>query len=143
MIDGQLSLDGPPSDSFQGFDLAYILGNGQRKSWSSGAPSYIARSAGGSDSRRPSTSIAPWESYSSGRRSSTTTMSDDAFTSHIRKNDKNYSIRRDEWSFHKETVDGPGSSLSTSRTGRPAVHELWRHQYVGRFKVDKQWTERA
>lgn len=128
------------NDTYEGFNLQYILGDGLRRSWSSGAPSYIAPA---SDSRRPSTSIAPWEAYSisSGRRSSTTTMSDDPFTSQLRKLDKGYTRRREEWSFRKETADGPGQAAV--RAGRPAIHELWRHQYVGRFKVDKQWTERA
>lgn len=133
----------PASDTYEGFNLQYILGDPSRRSWSSGAPSYIAP---GSDSRRPSTSIAPWESYSisSGRRSSTTTMSDDAFTSQLRKLDKGYTRRREEWSFRKETADGGNHlAVSSSRPGRPAIHELWRHQYVGRFKVDKQWTERT
>ncbi|TFK80163.1 hypothetical protein K466DRAFT_504366 [Polyporus arcularius HHB13444] len=126
------------SDTYEGFNLQYILGDGLRRSWSSGAPSYIAPV---SESRRQSTSIAPWEAYSisSGRRSSTTTMSDDPFTSQLRKLDKGYTRRREEWSFRKETADGPGQAAI--RAGRPAVHELWRHQYVGRFKVDKQWTE--
>ncbi len=128
------------SDAYDGFNLQYVLGDPSRQSWSSGAPSYIAP---GSDSRRGS--IAPWEvhSISSGRRSSTTTMSDDAFTSQLRKLDKGYTVRRDEWSFRKENADGAGQQLAIiARPGRPAIHELWRHEYVGRFKVDKQWTER-
>ena len=131
------------NDTYEGFNLQYILGDGLRRSWSSGAPSYIAP---GSDSRRPSTSIVPWESHSisSGRRSSTTTMSDDVFTSHLRKLDKGYTRRREEWSFRKETADGASqAAVAASRSGRPAIQELWRHQYVGRFKVDKQWTERT
>ena len=70
-------------------------------------------------------------------------MSDDAFTSQLRKLDKGYLRRREEWSFRKEMADG-GNLMNTavSRSSRPAMHELWRHQYVGRFKVDKQWTER-
>ncbi|KAI0630283.1 hypothetical protein C8Q77DRAFT_1160634 [Trametes polyzona] len=130
------------SDAYEGFNLQYVLGLGgdsMRRSWSSGAPSYIAP---GSESRRGS--IAPWEanSISSGRRSSTTTMSDDAFTSQLRKLDKGYTRRREEWSFRKEGADGPSpTSANSSRAGRPAIHELWRHEYVGRFKVDKQWTE--
>ncbi|EIW63390.1 uncharacterized protein TRAVEDRAFT_62924 [Trametes versicolor FP-101664 SS1] len=127
------------SDAYDGFNLQYVLGDPSRQSWSSGAPSYIAP---GSDSRRGS--IAPWEvhSISSGRRSSTTTMSDDAFTSQLRKLDKGYTVRRDEWSFRKENADGAAQQLAiTTRPGRPAIHELWRHEYVGRFKVDKQWTE--
>ncbi|OSD06785.1 hypothetical protein PYCCODRAFT_1359570 [Trametes coccinea BRFM310] len=128
------------SDAYEGFNLQYVLGDPLRRSWSSGAPSYIA--PGGSDSRRGS--IAPWEnnSISSGRRSSTTTMSDDAFTSQLRKLDKGYTRRHEEWSFRKETADGPGRPSSvTSRSGRPAIQELWRHEYVGRFRVDKSWTE--
>ncbi|KAI0704980.1 hypothetical protein C8T65DRAFT_728064 [Cerioporus squamosus] len=134
----QAAADAFVSDTYEGFNLQYILGDGLRRSWSSGAPSYIAPA---SDSRRPSTSIVPWEAHSisSGRRSSTTTMSDDPFTSQLRKLDKGYTRRREEWSFRKETADGPGQAAI--RAGRPAVHELWRHQYVGRFKVDKQWTE--
>ncbi|KAI0675234.1 hypothetical protein C8Q78DRAFT_988935 [Trametes maxima] len=126
------------SNAWEGLNLQYILGD-SRRSWSSGAPSYIAP---GSDSRRGS--IAPWEanSISSGRRSSTTTMSDDAFTSQLRRLDKGYTKRRDEWSFRKESADGASQlSGSMARGGRPAIHELWRHEYVGRFKVDKQWTE--
>ncbi|KAI0663580.1 hypothetical protein C8Q70DRAFT_906975 [Cubamyces menziesii] len=125
------------NDAYEGFNLQYVLGDPLRRSWSSGAPSYIAP---GSDSRRGS--IAPWESHSisSGRRSSTTTMSDDAFTSQLRKLDQGYKRRREEWSFRKENADGRPSSAA-SRSGRPAIHELWRHEYVGRFKVDKQWTE--
>ncbi|KAI1794063.1 hypothetical protein LXA43DRAFT_155427 [Ganoderma leucocontextum] len=138
--------DAPPEaeavipDTYEGFNLQYILGDGTRRSWSSGAPSYIA--PGGLESRR--TSIAPWEysnSISSGRRSSTTTMSDDAFTSQLRKLDKGYLRRREEWSFRKEMADGSTNTPIPPRPGRPAIHELWRHQYVGRFKVDKQWTE--
>ncbi|KAM5530753.1 hypothetical protein V8D89_015560 [Ganoderma adspersum] len=138
--------DAPPDadavipDTYEGFNLQYILGDGSRRSWSSGAPSYIA--PGGLESRR--TSIAPWEysnSISSGRRSSTTTMSDDAFTSQLRKLDKGYLRRREEWSFRKEMADGSTNVPAPPRPGRPAIHELWRHQYVGRFKVDKQWTE--
>lgn len=128
------------SDAYEGFNLQYVLGDPSRRSWSSGAPSYVAP---GSDSRRGS--IAPWEvhSISSGRRSSTTTMSDDAFTSQLRKLDKGYTRRRDEWSFRRENADGGGQPMAvTTRPGRPAIHELWRHEYVGRFKVDKQWTER-
>ncbi|KAI0374112.1 hypothetical protein BV20DRAFT_602405 [Pilatotrama ljubarskyi] len=127
------------SDAYEGFNLSYVLGDPLRKSWSSGAPSYIAP---GSESRRGS--IAPWEAHSisSGRRSSVTTMSDDAFTSQLRKLDKGYTRRREEWSFRKETADGQTHPSSAStRSGRPAIHELWRHEYVGRFKVDKQWTE--
>ncbi|CDO75363.1 hypothetical protein BN946_scf184966.g31 [Trametes cinnabarina] len=127
------------SDAYEGFNLQYVLGDPSRRSWSSGAPSYVAP---GSDSRRGS--IAPWEnnSISSGRRSSTTTMSDDAFTSQLRKLDKGYTRRHEEWSFRKETVDGPGQPSSvTSRAGRPTIQELWRHEYVGRFRVDKSWTE--
>ena len=146
--DEQIRVDDAPPDSdavipdtYEGFNLQYILGDGSRRSWSSGAPSYIA--PGGLESRR--TSIAPWEysnSISSGRRSSTTTMSDDAFTSQLRKLDKGYLRRREEWSFRKEMADGSANAPVSPRPGRPAIHELWRHQYVGRFKVDKQWTER-
>ncbi|KAI0820001.1 hypothetical protein BC628DRAFT_1331440 [Trametes gibbosa] len=149
----QVQVDEPPSQeeespdlnangAYAGFDLQYVLGDPSRRSWSSGAPSYIAP---GSDSRRGS--ITPWESnsMSSGRRSSTTTMSDDAFTSQLRKYDKNYTRRREEWSFRKEAADSVGASPVPSNTAtrppRTAIHELWRHEYVGRFKVDKQWTE--
>ena len=69
-------------------------------------------------------------------------MSDDAFTSQLRKLDKGYLRRREEWSFRKEMADGSTNVPAPPRPGRPAIHELWRHQYVGRFKVDKQWTER-
>ncbi|KAI0645621.1 hypothetical protein C8Q79DRAFT_1001179 [Trametes meyenii] len=134
----QVVVPADASNAWEGLNLHYILGD-SRRSWSSGAPSYIAP---GSDSRRGS--IAPWEanSISSGRRSSTTTMSDDAFTSQLRRLDKGYTKRRDEWSFRKEIADGASQlSGTTSRGGRPAIHELWRHEYVGRFKVDKQWTE--
>ncbi|KAI8993091.1 hypothetical protein BD414DRAFT_577121 [Trametes punicea] len=133
-------LEASASDAYEGFNLQYVLGDPLRRSWSSGAPSYIAP---GSDSRRGS--IAPWEAHSisSGRRSSTTTMSDDAFTSQLRKLDKGYTRRHEEWSFRKETADGAGrpASTTTSRSGRPAIQELWRHEYVGRFRVDKSWTE--
>ncbi|KAI0769697.1 hypothetical protein BD413DRAFT_477240 [Trametes elegans] len=135
----EVSLEPITSDAYEGFNLQYVLGDPYRRSWSSGAPSYIAPVT---DSRRGS--IAPWEagSISSGRRSSTTTMSDDPFTSQLRKSDKGYGPRRDEWSFKKEVADGasPASNMM-SRSGRPAIHELWRHEFVGRFKVDKQWTE--
>ncbi|KAH9858799.1 hypothetical protein C2E23DRAFT_717916 [Lenzites betulinus] len=131
-----------PSGAYAGFDLQYVLGDPSRRSWSSGAPSYVAPAS----ASRPG-SIAPWESnsLSSGRRSSTTTMSDDAFTSQLHKLDKNYTQRREEWSFRKEAADGasanPAPSPNASRPPRAAIHELWRHEYVGRFKVDKQWTE--
>ncbi|KAI0743510.1 hypothetical protein C8Q80DRAFT_1272200 [Daedaleopsis nitida] len=134
-------LEPAANDTYEGFNLQYILGDPSRRSWSSGAPSYIA--PGARDSHRQSTSVAPWEeaySISSGRRSSTTTMSDDPFTSQLRKLDQGYTRRREEWSFRKEMADGANQAMSTS-SSRPAIHELWRHQYVGRFKVDKQWTE--
>ena len=41
-----------------------------------------------------------------------------------------------------EMADGSAVNTLPVRSGHPAIHELWRHQYVGRFKVDKQWTER-
>ncbi|KAH9929501.1 uncharacterized protein BXZ73DRAFT_90366 [Epithele typhae] len=124
------------STAYDGFNLDYILeqpDDSDPQPW------------GDFSSRRLSESITPWDrnSVSSGRRSSQTTMSEDAFTRHYKKVDHIAEVSAKKFMIAKEKADSPTPTLSTTRTGRAAIHEIWRSPCIGRFKVEKQWTKRA
>lgn len=140
------------------YDLEYIMdGIELRKSWSSGAPSYIQAGSRRSDGD-PGGLGAAWDSeyIRNARRPSTVTIgsSEDAFTRHVRALDPDYNAREERWSFRKENTDGRGPyrlNLSTtpsaananvpaavtSFTMPPGTQEMWRQEFVGRFKVDR------
>ncbi|OBZ67008.1 hypothetical protein A0H81_12824 [Grifola frondosa] len=141
---------------YDGFDLGYVLGSGMRsseegvrRSWSSGTPSYVAIGMiQATDARQMATEYG-WNIPAVGERrpstiTVTTTSGEDAFTRQLRDLDRNYEMRRMDWSFRKETADGVGptvtvTTLSPSGTSstRVGMQEIWRHPHVGRFKVDK------
>ncbi|KAI0342193.1 hypothetical protein BDW22DRAFT_1376566 [Trametopsis cervina] len=148
---------GPADTEFQygPYDLNYILsGVESRKSWSSGASSYVQPTARRGEGDLNS-AIAPWDTelFRSGRRPSTVTVgsSEDAFTRHIRALDPDYNEREGRWSFKKESTDGRGphrmqlAASSTnqapagpsSHTMMPQTQEMWRQEFVGRYKVDR------
>ena len=133
------------------YDLDYILGrdNPSRRSWSSGTPSYVQR-ARRSDSGDPSGLTAVWDAALGGsRRPSTATVNsgDDAFIKHIGTSDPQYSTRKLDWTFKKESTDGRGPHRmplpsasppdTSTHTMQPGTQEIWRQAYVGRYKVDR------
>lgn len=151
----------PETNVYDGLDITYILsgpmsgGDQPRRSWSSGAPSYVAK-----DRMRSLGNLAEggnmgeslswmWSGPGPERRPSTATVlsaGEDVFTRHLRKNDMNYNVRRVEWSFKKESTDGMGPRVPPTpggeegeqrRTMEPGMQEIWRHAYIGRFKVDR------
>ena len=112
--------------------------------WGSG----LAWSGGG---RRPSTAT-------------TGTTNDDSFTANVRRFDPEYGGQSGDWFIKREQADGPGlrpsqqnnsgsirhgrggdsSAISEGerekrmkRTMAPGAQELWRNEFVGRFKVDR------
>lgn len=137
------------------YDLNYILGTdvNSRKSWaSSSTPSYVQPGGGRIDAGGdPGALGAAWDAvFAAGRRPSTVTVGsgDDAFARQVRRWDPEYTSRKDEWSFKKESTDGRGPhrmSLATTAhpevthpsTMAPGTQELWRQAYIGRFKVDR------
>ncbi|KAI0699543.1 hypothetical protein BC835DRAFT_1330590 [Cytidiella melzeri] len=136
------------------YDVGYILsGVDSRKSWSSGGASYVQQS-GRRASGDPTSLAAAWDTelFRSGRRPSTVTLgsSEDAFTRHIRALDPDYSEREGRWSFKKESSDGRGPHRMqltasaaqtpmppTTHTMMPQTQEMWRQEFVGRYKVDR------
>ena len=167
-----------PTNVYEGLDMDYILspsmgigGDNLRRSWSSGAPSYVQRNRAGA-ATSPNVTTDTSDAFSwmwsgpEGRRPSTmtvlTTPGEDVFTRHLRKNDLNYNARRLDWSFKKESTDGRGpkvpSVAGTSGTAQtivgptgeegetrimvPGTQEIWRQAYIGRFKVDRLHIER-
>lgn len=144
----------PPTDEqefqYGEYNLDYILGgkdNWSRKSWSSGAPSYIQASRSGDSGGDPGGLGAVWEAAFHRRPSTATVNSgDDAFTHQVRSWDPLYTYRKSEWSFKPESTDGRGPHrmpLATAPTDAkahtmlPGTQELWRQAFVGRFKVDR------
>ena len=145
-----------PNDEFQygPYDLNYILsGVESRKSWSSGSASYV-QSGGRRASGDPYSLAQAWDTelFRSGRRPSTVTIgsSEDAFTRHVRALDPDYNVREERWSFKKENSDGRGPhrmqlttsapqtpNVPTSHTMMPQTQEIWRQEFVGRYKVDR------
>ena len=135
------------SNAYTGLNLAYIFGSGggagTRSSWSSESfvqrrPS-VAQGTGGfagfglsfgrDADRRPSVATATGE---------------DTFLRHLQRNDANYALRLEEWTFEKEKADAPGPRLSgltaeglTAPTIGPGTHELWRCHVTGRFGVQR------
>ena len=87
------------------------------------------------------TLVPAWErqSLALSRHWSSQTLDDNGLTSQLQKSDRNYFRSSEEWTFRK--VAGAPASVAV-RAGRPIKHEFWRHQLVGQFKVEKQWTER-
>ena len=126
------------------YNLDYILGppdSRSRKSWSSGAPSYIQTARPG-ESSDPSSLGAAWDAAFHRRPSTATVNSgEDAFTRQVRTWDPQYTSRKTEWSFKPESTHGRGPHLPAteikSQTMQPGTQELWRQAYVGRFKVDR------
>jgi hypothetical protein len=147
---------GLPADAdyqYGPYDLNYILSEvDSRRSWSSGAASYVQPGA-----RRPSGDPAAlndvWdiEFYKNGRRPSTVTnnSSEDAFMRHVRALDPEYNVREERWSFKKESTDGRGPHrmqlapttqeplAPVPNTMMPQTQEMWRQEFVGRYKVDR------
>ena len=101
-----------------------------------------------------------------GRRPSTATtgtMYDDTFTANVRRFDPEFGGQKGEWSFKREKADGFGAPPQSSggsikgghskdpltvasekerekrrrATMAPGTQELWRNEFVGRFKVDR------
>ncbi|EKM54405.1 uncharacterized protein PHACADRAFT_258231 [Phanerochaete carnosa HHB-10118-sp] len=132
------------------YNLDYILGGGRenwsRKSWSSGAPSYI-QARRSDEAGDPGGLGAAWDAAFHRRPSTATVNSgEDAFTRHVRDWDSLYNTRRIEWSFRPESTDGrgphrmpltPTTSENRHQNMQPGAQELWRQAYVGRFKVDR------
>lgn len=138
---------------YGGYDLDYILGrdSSSRRSWSSGAPSYV-QARGRVDPGDPSGLGAVWDAaLGNSRRPSTATVNsgDDAFTRQVRHWDPDYGTRKGDWTFKKENTDGlaraphrmplpPGTPSDTNQhTMPPGTQEIWRQAYVGRYKVDR------
>ncbi|KAI0093071.1 hypothetical protein BDY19DRAFT_1045374 [Irpex rosettiformis] len=144
------------NDEFQygPYDLNYILsGVEPRKSWSSGSASYV-QAATRRQSGDPYSLAASWDTdlFRNARRPSTATIgsSEDAFTKHVRALDPDYNAREERWSFKRESSDGRGPhrmqlaaspsqtpSVPTPHTMMPQTQEMWRQDFVGRYKVDR------
>lgn len=160
-VDGQEGASIPEDAAINEFqygpyDLDYILsGVDSRKSWSSGSASYMQGNAAGRRASGDPHSLAQaWDTelFRSGRRPSTVTIgsSEDAFTRQIRAWDPDYNVREERWSFKKESADGRGPhrmqlassapqtpNIPTSHTMAPQTQEMWRQEFVGRYKVDR------
>ncbi|KAH7927541.1 hypothetical protein BV22DRAFT_1060876 [Leucogyrophana mollusca] len=153
-------------EGYEGWNLGYVLNrnsNGSIGSYrSSIAPSVVQgplKAHGDASSSRLS-SIAPWEV--SRKRNSTASFQtsnsgEDAFQRHLQRFDEAYKSREGQWTFRRENADGLGpTSGSSVRGGRnalvlappvsservkktmfPGNQEIWRSNYVGRFKVDR------
>ncbi|GJE95479.1 hypothetical protein PsYK624_116640 [Phanerochaete sordida] len=134
------------------YDVGYILGNKDnwgRKSWSSGAPSYIQGGRPGEPvGGEPGGLGAAWDAAFHRRPSTATVGSgDDAFVRHVHAWDPEYKSRKGEWTFKPESTDGRGPHrmpLATTaavenkhHNMQPGTQELWRQAHVGRFKVDR------
>lgn len=160
------------SNAYEGWNLDYILKEsradetGLRRSWSSGAPSWMDVSAKASQQRAsdkhldPSTALefSGWGfpvTGGAGRRPSAVTVGsfgEDAFTRHAQRFDPEYNERVADWSFKRELADGAGAdvpagarwvvSTGSARMVAHGTQEIWRQAYVGRFKVDKVLTRR-
>ena len=133
------------SDAYTGLNLEYILGSG-----GSGGP----RSSLSSESLvQRQQSIAQDTSRFAGfglpfkrdadRRPSVATA-EDTFLWHLQRNDANYTLRVEEWTFGKEKADGSGPGLSGLTAGDvaastigPGMSELWRCHVAGRFGVER------
>lgn len=152
----------PSSDAYEAFDLNYIIGDmGSRRG--SLAPSYIQQRE---LPQRQSLGfrVGGWGSglqwSGGGRRPSTATTgtTDDVFIRHAQRFDEHYAFASLQWSFRREQADGRGPPVTAmsirsgqsrepvlpnaQQTGRgttmmPGSQELWRHEFVGRFKIDR------
>ena len=133
------------SNAYTGLNLAYILGSGgssgPRSSWS--AESFVQRRPSVVQNTSGFASFALSFGREADRRPSVATA-EDTFLWHLQRNDANYALRLEEWTFGKEKADAPGPRLSGLTTGGvaaptigPGTYELWRCHVVGRFNIER------
>lgn len=133
------------SNAYTGLNLAYILGSGgsggPRASWSS--ESFVQRRASIAQNTSGFSGFGLSFSREADRRPSVATA-EDTFLWHLQRNDANYALRLEKWTFGKEKADASGPRLSGLTAGGvaaptigPGTYELWRCHVVGRFNVER------
>ena len=152
----------PSNDAYEAFDLNYIMGDmGSRRA--SLAPSYIQQQRELPQRQSRGFRVGGWGAglqWNGGRRPSTATTgtTDDVFIRHAQRFDENYAFASLQWSFRREEADGRGPHVSSmsirseqsrepvpatvkqadsNATMVPGTQELWRHEFIGRFKIDR------
>ena len=155
-------------DPLSGLNLGYILGgqdiSGYRRS--SDALSYVQPIRKSSQGNQTFPFTLGWNRRSS--TATTISGPDDTFLRHLNKCSEGYGAQTGSWTFKREKADGmsrpwnpgfasPRSSISEGQrlilegkgktkekvapvyTGMvPGTQEIWKCEYVGRFKVDRQ-----
>jgi hypothetical protein len=133
------------SNAYTGLNLAYIFGSGEssgpRTSWSSESFVQRRQSVAQNTGGFPGFTIS--FSRDADRRPSVATA-EDTFLWHLQRNDANYALRLEKWTFGKEKADAPGPRMSGLTAGGvvaptigPGTYELWRCHMVGRFNVER------
>ena len=149
-----------------GLDAGFVLDDAAaRKSWASSAPSYVQPNVESGRGPASSWDFPGWGlpiTTSGGRRPSvmtiTTISGEDAFIRATKMNDPAYGLRKDAWSFRCENTHPMPQAASTSvsapapqvtqrsasgtRGTRIGVQEIWKQDYVGRFKTDRMIMQR-
>ena len=159
-------------DPFAGLNLGYILGgqdvSGFRRA--SDAPSYVQPIRKGSQNNQIFPFSLGLGRRSS--TATTISGPEDTFLRHLNKYNEGYGTQISFWTFKKEKADGSSRPLSGSNTfssprasiseswtlasdsrskGKekspylgmaPGTQEIWKCEYVGRFKVDRQTYRR-
>jgi len=133
------------SGAYTGLNLAYILGSGgsggPRSSWST--ESFVQRRQSIAQQNSGFAAFGLSFGRDADRRPSVATA-EDTFLWHLQRNDANYALRLEEWTFGKEKADASGPRLSGLTAGGvaaptigPGTYELWRCHVVGRFNVER------
>ena len=133
------------SGAYTGLNLAYILGSGgsggPRSSWST--ESFVQRRQSIAQHSSGFAAFGLSFGRDADRRPSVATA-EDTFLWHLQRNDANYALRLEEWTFGKEKADASGPRLSGLTAGGvaaptigPGTYELWRCHVVGRFNVER------
>jgi hypothetical protein len=162
--------DAEAQDPLAGLNLGYILGgqdiSGYRRP--SDTLSYVQPLRRSSQGGQAFSFALGW---SSGRRSSTATTTsgpDDTFLRHLNKCNEDYITQIGSWTFKREKADGFGRARTPGlasplgsgsdvqklllegkgklkeKAGMVAgTQEIWKCEYVGRFKVDRQTYRRT
>ena len=133
------------SDAYNGLNLEYILGSGgsdgPRPSLSS--ESLVQRQQSiAQDTGRFAGFGFPFK-RDTDRRPSVATA-EDTFLWHLQRNDADYTLRVEEWTFGKEKANASGPGLSGLTAGDvaaptigPGMSEFWRCHVAGRFSVER------
>ena len=132
-------------DAYTGLNLEYILGSGgsggPRPSLSSESLVQPQQSTAQDTSRFAGFGF-PFK-RDAGRRPSIATA-EDTFLWHLQRNDENYTLRVEQWTFGKEKADGSGPRLSGLTAGDaaaptigPGMYESWGCHMAGRFGVER------